>query len=366
MNKKNFIFLSFILLTSCRVNNDEKSIELCSFKEPVQIHTEMQQYYLDYSFNRDYVPDGTLNGDEELSHPEPVKLTFKSDIRSDSEILISKDKGFTEYKTYKTDKQSLDVYNLEIGKTYYWKVKSESVESDVSNFSISDDGPRNLFIDGVTNVRDIGGWKTSDDKAIRQGLLYRGGRLNMSYKDDLSGERIEPDKLTPQITENGITTFKDLNINTEIDFRLDERNGYPAGTELKSVVDGVNYRAIPMKNVKLDSTNNAQIKKFMQLLSDKNNYPIYMHCNIGTDRTGLIAYLLNALLGVREDDLIKDYLFSNFGKILTTKAGTSNDNAYWGLEDYSGDTIQEKATNYFLSIGMTTEEINEIKNIFLE
>ena len=42
---------------------------------------------------------------------------------------------------------------------------------------------------------------------------------------------------------------------------------------------------------------------------------LLLHCSIGTDRTGVICFLINALLGVSEEDLYKDYLFSMFGMI---------------------------------------------------
>jgi protein-tyrosine phosphatase len=39
---------------------------------------------------------------------------------------------------------------------------------------------------------------------------------------------------------------------------------------------------------------------------------LYFHCRIGTDRTGTVAYVLEGLLGVPEEDRIQDYELSFF------------------------------------------------------
>ena len=54
------------------------------------------------------------------------------------------------------------------------------------------------------------------------------------------------------------------------------------------------------------------IKQAMELLADENNYPIYFHCSAGADRTGTFAYLVNGLLGVPYEDLVKDFEITSF------------------------------------------------------
>ena len=49
------------------------------------------------------------------------------------------------------------------------------------------------------------------------------------------------------------------------------------------------------------------LKDAFAIFGNKDNYPIVMHCSIGTDRTGMLAFLINSLLGVSEEDLYKDY-----------------------------------------------------------
>lgn len=47
------------------------------------------------------------------------------------------------------------------------------------------------------------------------------------------------------------------------------------------------------------------IKQIIRLLY--NGQAVYIHCMVGADRTGTLAFLLEALLGVSESDLSKDF-----------------------------------------------------------
>ena len=208
---------------------------------------------------------------------------------------------------------------------------------------------------------------TNTGKRTKQGVLFRSARLNKSYAPGQESTYTEPDEVMPEITEKGLIQFRALGIKTEVDFRLDARNGYPEGVEVKSVVDGVNYVALPMRgNANLDGENGQQIKKLVELIADTNNYPIVYHCNIGTDRTGLVSYLLGGLCGVSEDDLLKDYLFSNFANIGELKSPSNSKNKFFGMNGYEGETLQKRIVSYFKSLGLSEQTINAVKDNLIE
>ena len=103
-------------------------------------------------------------------------------------------------------------------------------------------------------------------------------------------------------------------------------------------------------------------------LADENRYPVYIHCTGGADRTGTLAFLINALLGVGEDDLIRDYettTFSVYGERSRSSAIYKFADFYKQLKPYAGSTFAEKTENYMLSIGVTQTQINAIKSIML-
>ncbi|MBO4263006.1 MAG: tyrosine-protein phosphatase [Clostridia bacterium] len=55
--------------------------------------------------------------------------------------------------------------------------------SSTACFTTSADGPRNVCVDGITNFRDLGGYKTEQGKHIKQGLIYRCARRNESNNE---------------------------------------------------------------------------------------------------------------------------------------------------------------------------------------
>ena len=118
---------------------------------------------------------------------------------------------------------------------------------------------------------------------------------------------------------------------------------------------------------------------YQQFLSKKNNYPVYFHCNIGTNRTGTVAMLLQALCGVEEEELLKDYMFSNFGTICvaerqydkkpepraeTTDVTVTNE-VFYRIVNASGSNISEKAISVLKQAGVSEETALKVKSLLL-
>ena len=129
----------------------------------------------------------------ELSHPRD--LTFKWDGESGDVFEISKDEDF--FKSEKTvcAMPQCKITNLEVGTEYFWRINDGKTHS----FHTKDNRFRFIKIDGVLNVRDIGGIN------INQGLLYRGSDMDICY----------------QITDSGKKAFcEELKIKTEIVYMI--------------------------------------------------------------------------------------------------------------------------------------------------
>ena len=369
------MFLCFVLVaTTCCLSFvacQSEGIELKKYTEPFDLHTELQSYYLEYILNSAYQPDAEVDevkGTADLSKPLPVVLEW-TDESSCSEYVveISQTQDFADKITVNTTEKKAEVYNLKIATSYYWRVIGGDETSEVGVFETAGNGPRNMYVDGVTNFRDIGGWMTSSGKRVKQGLLYRSARFNRSYAIGMESSYTEPTEVLPEITAPGIAEMKRLGIKIEVDFRLDHRNGFPEGITPYSMIDGVTYVSLPMKgNAAATGDNAEKVKTLMEMLADENNYPLVYHCNIGTDRTGLVSYLIGALCGVSEEDLLKDYLFSNFGNIGELKSPSNSKNTFIGLTDYTGDTLQKRAEAYFQSIGVSKQTYEAVRNILLE
>lgn len=341
--------------------------------------------------------DALLKNQRSDDWVKEVTLSWKQNGSSFYTVYLSENQTF-EYATVEKVfgyTPMLDLYNLLPGTTYYWKVKGtySGDESAVGTFTTEESKVRTIYVDGVSNARDLGGYETTTGK-VNYGLLYRGGKLNGTT----SGEAI---------TEEGKSEMLDsLKIKTEIDLRS---TGDDGGQTENAIGGGVNYIKIPLgqyanildyetwssldkseKSGNFDANNKNAIKQIFELLADKNNYPIYFHCNAGADRTGTLALLINGLLGVDEQSLIKDYeltTISRYGKRLRSsltednKAFTEtgvmqNDGGNYvamGLfidslkSAYTdGGDINEAIYNYLIEyIGLSNDTLDKIKSIML-
>ena len=105
------------------------------------------------------------------------------------------------------------------------------------------------------------------------------------------------------------------------------------------------------------------LKDVFNVFGNKDNYPIYIHCSIGTDRTGIICFLINALLGVSEQSLYYDYLFSNFGNIGRRRMPSTIEDYIGVINSSSGSTFAEKTYNYLISNGVDSKDLDTIIEI---
>jgi len=114
------------------------------------------------------------------------------------------------------------------------------------------------------NVRDIGGYK------IKQGLIYRGSDLSTNYK----------------ITESGRDMFVNkLKIKTEVELRGERGDVGKSDVDSKVLFKYLPYR--PYMEI-FEEKHRQGICDIMNFLSDEKNYPMYIHCLGGADRTGIL------------------------------------------------------------------------------
>jgi len=300
-------------------------------------------------------------GTAELSKPKAVSLSWTAKDATSFEVKVGEKEDLSDAWVFTATESALDVYNLKVGTTYYWavtatKADGSTVASETGSFTTAADMPRAIYCDGITNMRDLGGWTTEDGKTVKQGMLYRSGRFN-SNKTEV---------VTPEITAAGLETMKMLGIKTELDLREAENNEIGCLTE--SLIEGAQYVNIPMIGElnKTRSNNDDEMLQVFELLGDKNNYPLVFHCSIGTDRTGYLSYVINALLGVPEESLQRDYLLSNFGQIGGSRniARIKSDYIDY-INGFDGATLAEKAENFLLDLGVKPEQIATVREVML-
>lgn len=343
-------------------------------------HTELQKGLIDSDDPDGYIDDHWLEVGS-FSNSTPKALSFSWKVETDNNakaskyvVSLSESESFDNVLTYSSTKETVDIYNLKINTSYYWKVSayygSKSFDSDVSSFKTVSNGPRNIYVDGVENVRDLGGYVTESGKEFKQGLVYRTAQFNYNRSDE--------DAIKSAPTAKGKQTLlKELKLKSEIDVRqrkTSKGKDETVGIKSSPLGSSVKYQYMPMSfggsNIFEEESNFESIKQFFDYCSHEENYPVAFHCVRGTDRTGALAYALGSLCGVSEELLLKDYLFSNFANINGTIRERDIDGTSFyvrGIRDAEGSTRSEKTMNYLNStVGVSKTTLEAIKNILLK
>ena len=249
--------------------------------------------------------------------------------------------------------------NLKLGTDYYLQVEAAlngaKSLSPVRKFQTLDRPPRWIRVPGTTNVRDCGGWRTTTGKRVRQGMIYRGAQIDGGGKG--KGYIITPE---------GIAVMKELGIRTDIDLRqakLFEK----LGTRLSVFgAKGLNF-PIGSYTSFLKATASKYPDCFRAFLKEE-NYPVFVHCMGGADRTGTLIMLLLGVLGVNDNDMLTEYQLTSFSTIGVRIVDRPVFAEYLKTLDTfaPGKSLAEKAEAYWLARGIKPEEIAKFREIMLE
>ncbi len=369
------VFIDDIWLEEVNEDKNNTNIITTKLSDKAEINLLSGDIY-DIVANYDYTKlptnnywNSNKNEMEEIS-TAPRSITIKWNCKEEAKyytVKIADNKSLSNAKEYITYKKSVTVSDLYAATTYYYQIiaslNDKTVKSKIFNFKTAA-LTRTIYIDGVNNTRDIGGYKVSDNKRIRQGMVYRGGNLD-------------------NITDEGKQQAYALGIKTDLELRQSEKRGTesPIGKDIKYVT--VDEKGAPQykndygidvwrsDNLNTENAKNALVNE-IRTFTKKENYPIYVHCAIGRDRTGTICFLISALCGVEKNDLYKDYELSILSKAChdnTTPDRLVNhffNEMYEFINGFEGNDFSEKTANYMKKLGISDDEINSIRNILVE
>ena len=256
--------------------------------------------------------------------------------------------------TYTTNNNGI-IYNMIPGKTYRWESASDS---NVYGY-VAPTARRRTIYSSVRNVRDLGGMEVSFTRnnttktgTLKYGKLFRGAELSGGQNDVNS------------LTKLGITREVDLRVKTEgtNPKRLPKHDKCDSGDCVNITTDQdiimTNYLIYPDYYSSNFNALRDTMRYVMQSVVDGDN--IYFHCTIGTDRTGTLAYFLEGLLGVSEEEKLEDYELSYFYGMLNRHR--FHDNLVSGaninprfLSMYKTYDTNEKIYNLYMS-GLSSEQ----------
>lgn len=175
-------------------------------------------------------------------------------------------------------------------------------------------------VDGVANVRDLGGWPVAQPRyggtcSLRTNYVFRGAK---------------PSKITPLGTEQ----FARLGISTVFDLRSAgecAKDGVPTLGATRHHVpvfdEDFSPQAIATRMVNLITSWRTYVTVYESILAEGKllfcamfdhilnnpNKPFFFHCTAGKDRTGVFAMLLLLFVGVEPMVVAKEYELTMWG-----------------------------------------------------
>lgn len=177
-----------------------------------------------------------------------------------------------------------------------------------------DEAERFLALPGAVNLRDIGGYATTDGRRVRWRRLFRAGSLA-----DLGVDA------TQSLAALGLRSVIDLRSPAEAGRFPDRLPDGAAYLHLPVYQDGntaawlrtLLFRRHELDQVMAESyrrmadTRAAAFGDVLRRWADPASLPGLVHCTAGKDRTGIVIALLLLLLGVPEPVVVADYSLSN-------------------------------------------------------
>ena len=243
---------------------------------------------------------------------------------------------------------------------------------------------RHFPFEGCFNFRDIGGYLNQDGRRVKKGLYFRAGRQD-------------------RMTDKDLAQLSELNISTQIDLRKQEEVLDQGRGPLEAMgANYINIAVIPEggsdKLNKLVGDTGISGKRYLGylefgptswlrlfgILADGENLPVLLHCTAGKDRTGVSTAFLLSVLGVSREVIEADYLLTNLDterqadfiestvgypegydrEKMISIAGVPKD----AMKDFL-DGVESKwgsAVEYLQKIGITNDQMDMIRNNFLE
>ena len=183
------------------------------------------------------------------------------------------------------------------------------------NITYQSEDHRKIVLDGTSNTRELGGYKTEDGRSLKWGVLYRSDKLSeltdadQEYLLQLGIKRVidfrsseekqnEPDQLP--------NTLKYIEMPIEADGAIRPKVEAILKGDLNEDVGAI----LVETNKEFISDFSGVYKGFIESLIE-NQEPTLFHCTAGKDRAGFAAALVLLAVGVPEKIVIEDYMKTN-------------------------------------------------------
>jgi len=180
--------------------------------------------------------------------------------------------------------------------------------------SLKDSPARHLALQGASNFRDLGGYKTIDGRTTRWRHIFRSNHLGQLTAADVEivralGVRCAFDFRGVEERTSGVCVVNEIAVHSlpiEPTVVAALRAELIAGTLTAAVA--LELMRESYRNYVRHNTHSFRML-FGHLLEDR--APLVIHCTAGKDRTGFASALILHALGVPDDVIAEDYLLTN-------------------------------------------------------
>lgn len=171
---------------------------------------------------------------------------------------------------------------------------------------------RLIRFDACFNFRDLGGYRTEDGRRVRWKTLYRADTLHRLDGADLD-----------LFLELGLRSVIDLRSQHELDDHGRLRQDGAIAVHHVPLIDVVGgptrlverapdapLRPVGEGYVAMADEGRRAIADAVALLAAPGALPAVFHCTAGKDRTGILAAVVLSAIGVRDEDIVDDYMLT--------------------------------------------------------
>ena len=333
----------------------------------------LQQYK--YLMDEDVYSYKTYATGGDFSAPRGMKLRFE-DVETASKYYVQvaeSEAGLATAAVRETTESKVYTFhNAKLGTKYYYRAATSEAglaAATVKNITSSDVAPRVVYVPDVLNFRDIGGWESSlvPGAKINQGLYFRCAQLDAAQGSTTS--KLDMTK--------GVAALKELGIKCDIDMRdIGNQPSRGAGPSKANTADWpITFVSAAVasgtESVRWEGGNGiaAQYVKIFNAIANCDKEPAMLHCTYGADRTGIVTFFLESLLGMSQEDMTRDYLWTQFtqGRTVKIKESEGAEFPQWinKTNNCEGDTFADKMENHLISFGIEKSTLEKIRSIFV-
>lgn len=225
----------------------------------------------------------------------------------------------------------------------------------------------------IVNFRSLGGYAAGDSHVTRHGVFYRSGWMSDASPSEIDiikelgiktvidlRSAPELEKLPSNLSLDGEFNYKHIDLMSKL-------NPGELIKQISSKEDMEKFNLSDLYKYLVDNEQEGIYKIFEAIAENVEKGAVFYHCSAGKDRTGITSMFLLSIAEVKTLDIIANYEVSSTyiqshgeGKMMGSAPQNMIEILFYLKEKYGS------AVDYLKSIGVSQNQLDTIRNVFLE